>query len=92
MEIDTTKTVKGYNLFELKEEPIKEFPSVCREIAAEGAVLLKNDENVLPFNKGEKISVFGRTQFDYYKSGTGSGGLVNVLYVTNIIDSLLKCD
>lgn len=92
MKIDTTKTVKGYNLFELKEEPIKEFPSVCREIAAEGAVLLKNDENVLPFNKGEKISVFGRTQFDYYKSGTGSGGLVNVLYVTNIIDSLLKCE
>ena len=92
MKIDTTKTVKGYNLFELKEEPIKEFPSVCRKAAAEGAVLLKNENNVLPFNKGEKISVFGRTQFDYYKSGTGSGGLVNVLYVTNIIDSLLKCD
>lgn len=92
MKIDTSKTVKGYNLFELKEEPIKEFPSVCRKAAAEGAVLLKNDNKVLPFKKGEKISVFGRTQIDYYKSGTGSGGLVNVLYVTNIIDSLKKCD
>lgn len=92
MKIDTTKTVKGYNLFELKEEPIKEFPSVCRKVAAEGAVLLKNEAQVLPFKKGEKISVFGRTQFDYNKSGTGSGGLVNVLYVTNIIEPLLKSD
>ncbi len=91
MKIDTTKTVKGYNLFELKEEPIKEFPSVCRVAAAEGAVLLKNEREVLPFKKGEKISVFGRTQFDYNKSGTGSGGLVNVLYVTNIIDPLVSC-
>ena len=92
MNIDTTKTVKGYNLFELKEEPIKEFPSVCLDAATEGAVLLKNDKNVLPFVNGEKISVFGRTQFDYYKSGTGSGGLVNVLYVTNIIEPLMKCE
>ncbi|MEE1002940.1 MAG: glycoside hydrolase family 3 C-terminal domain-containing protein [Acutalibacteraceae bacterium] len=92
MKIDATKTVKGYNLFDLKEEPIKEFPPVCRKAAVEGAVLLKNDNNVLPFKKGEKISVFGRTQIDYYKSGTGSGGLVNVMYVTNIIDSLKKCE
>ena len=91
MKIDTSKTVKGYNLFKLKEEPIKEFPLVCRKAAAEGAVLLKNDNKVLPFKKGEKISVFGRTQIDYYKSGTGSGGLVNVIYVTNIIDSLKNC-
>ncbi len=92
MKIDTTKTVKGYNLYELKEEPIKEFPSVCRKVSAEGAVLLKNEGDVLPFKKGEKISVFGRTQFDYNKSGTGSGGMVNVLYVTNVIDPLLNCN
>lgn len=32
--------------------------------------------------------MFGRIQFDYYKSGTGSGGAVNTRYVTNILDAL----
>lgn len=90
MNINTKKQVNGYVLSELKEGTIKEFPAFCRKVAADGAVLLKNDNNTLPFLKDEKISVFGRTQFDYYKSGTGSGGLVNVLYVTNIVDSLIK--
>ena len=90
MNIDAKKQVNGYVLSELKEGTIKEFPAFCRKVAADGAVLLKNDNNTLPFLKDEKISVFGRTQFDYYKSGTGSGGLVNVLYVTNIVDSLIK--
>ena len=59
MKIDTTKTVKGYNLYELKEEPIKEFPSVCRVAATEGAVLLKN-EGILPFGKDVKsVAVIG---------------------------------
>ena len=31
---------------------------------------------------------FGRSQFNYYKSGTGSGGLVNTAYVTGILDAL----
>jgi len=34
--------------------------------------------------------VFGRTQFDIQKSGTGSGGMVNAPYVTNLYDSLKK--
>ena len=58
-----------------------------REAAAEGIVLLKNDRNALPLQDGAKISVFGRIQFDYYKSGTGSGGLVNTTYVISILDA-----
>ena len=56
--------------------------------AAEGAVLLKNDKNALPLREGERISVFGRIQFDYYKSGTGSGGMINTRYVVGIPDAL----
>lgn len=56
--------------------------------AAEGAALLKNDNNALPLYKGERISVFGRIQFDYYKSGTGSGGMINTRYVVGILDAL----
>ena len=38
----------------------------ARQAAAEGAVLLKNDRNALPLREGEKLSVFGRIQFDYW--------------------------
>jgi beta-glucosidase len=53
----------------------------AREVAAEGAVLLKNENQTLPIKLNEKVAVFGRIQNSYYKSGTGSGGLVNVDYV-----------
>ena len=64
------------------------YASLARQAAAEGTVLLKNDGNVLPLKEGEKLAVFGRTQFEYYKSGTGSGGMVNTKYVTGISDAL----
>ncbi len=55
---------------------------------AEGVVLLRNEGNVLPFQKDEKVAVFGRIQLDYYKSGTGSGGMVNVSHVFGITEGL----
>ncbi len=67
---------------------ITDYALKAREAAAEGVVLLKNDNNILPLKSGVKLSVFGRTQFDYFKSGTGSGGLVNTSYVVNILDAL----
>ena len=48
----------------------KERYDLAREIAEEGIILLKN-ENTLPLGK-EKIAVFGRTQNDIIKCGTGS--------------------
>lgn len=60
------------------------------ETVSEGIVMLKNDNNVLPLKKDEVISVFGRIQLNYYKSGTGSGGMVNVSKVTSIIDGLIE--
>ena len=65
-----------------------EMAALARRAGAEGCVLLKNDDKALPIRKGERVSVFGRIQFDYYKSGTGSGGAVNTRYVTNILDAL----
>lgn len=66
----------------------KKYADTARLAAAESAVLLRNEKSVLPLKEGEKIAVFGRIQFDYYRSGTGSGGMVNVPYETNIPDSL----
>lgn len=68
------------------------YARTARQAAAEGAVLLKNENNVLPLQEKSKVAVFGRIQFDYYKSGTGSGGLVNTRYVVNILDALKKED
>lgn len=57
-------------------------------VAEEGSVLLKNDREVLPLSKGAKVAVFGRMQDHYYKSGTGSGGMVNVKHVVSILEGL----
>ncbi len=68
--------------------PLKGFAEFSRKVAAEGAVLLKNEGQNLPIREGESISIFGRTQINYYRSGTGSGGSVVVEYTTNLLDSL----
>lgn len=68
--------------------PLEGFAEFSRKAAAEGAVLLKNEGKVLPIKSGERVSVFGRIQKDYYRSGTGSGGSVNVAYTTNLLDGL----
>ena len=57
-------------------------------VVSEGIVMLKNEHQALPLKPGEEIALFGRIQFHYYKSGTGSGGMVNVSKVTNIVDGL----
>lgn len=73
----------------LEEKPYVPAAQVARRAAADGCVLLKNEGNILPLGKENVISLFGRTQIDYYKSGTGSGGLVRVDYVVNILDGIM---
>ena len=65
-----------------------DYAAKAREAVAEGIVLLRNENGVLPLAAGTRVAVFGRSQFNYYKSGTGSGGLVNTAYVTGILDAL----
>ncbi len=48
--------------------------AISRRVAAEGSVLLKN-ENVLPLKKDTKIALFGRNQCDTYKGGGGAADL-----------------
>ena len=64
-----------------------EYIAAARETIAEGMVLLENN-GALPLKKDENLAVFGRIQEHYYKSGTGSGGMVNVDKVWNITDGL----
>lgn len=68
----------------------KKYLETAASAVAEGIVMLKNDNGALPLSKDEVVSVFGRIQLHYYKSGTGSGGMVNVSKVTGIVDGLLE--
>ncbi len=60
----------------------------ARQAASEGIVLLKNDNDILPLKKQTKVSIFGRIQYNYIKSGTGSGGMVNTPYIVDIKTAL----
>ena len=67
---------------------MERYARLARQAVAEGCVLLENKDQILPLKKGEHVAVFGRMAFHYYKSGLGSGGLVNTRYVTGIMDAL----
>ena len=76
----------------LGEKPYKPLAELSRRVAADGAVLLKNKGDVLPITSDRKVSVFGRTQINYNKCGTGSGGAVHTEYTVNILDGILNND
>ena len=59
----------------------------ARQAAAEGIVLVKND-GTLPIKSGEEVSVFGRTQYDWFCVGYGSGGDVKAPYKVSFADGL----
>ncbi len=67
---------------------VERYAAKARETVAEGIVMLRNEGNVLPLAEGERIALFGRSQFHYYKSGTGSGGLVNASRVVGVREAL----
>ncbi len=83
-----SKIVRSIDINTVKAGPLPEVAKISRKVAAEGCVLLENNNAALPIRDGERVAVFGRMQGHYIKSGSGSGGLVNVPYVTNIFDSL----
>ena len=66
-------------------------PEILREAAGETAVLLENN-GVLPFKKGTRVSVFGRVQNDWFYTGYGSGGDVKKPYGINLIEGLKNCE
>ena len=71
---------------------LEKYAALARQAVAEGWVLLENEGQALPLRDGERVAVFGRMAFHYYKSGLGSGGLVNTRYVVGILDALKECE
>ena len=62
---------------------------LSKNAAKEGMVLLKNDGGLLPFPKGTRLALFGKSTFDYVKGGGGSGD-VTVQYITTLYEGFKK--
>lgn len=65
----------------------REHIALSRKTAAEGMVLLKNDGELLPFVRGQKLAVFGKAQADYVQGGGGSGS-IRTAYSRSLLDGL----
>lgn len=46
----------------------------CVDIVSEGAVLLRNQDNLLPLAEGSKVTLLGAMSYNYVLGGTGSAG------------------
>ena len=64
---------------------------ICRNVATEGAVLLKNENKVLPFKSGSAVAGFGRNFYYSFKGGAGSGDILGVFPV-NTSDAFKNTD
>lgn len=76
---DTTDTEYFKSDYTSSEELKKEDRLIAERLTEEGAVLLKNENNVLPLVTGEneklKVSIFGHSSIDIIPCGTGSADI-----------------
>lgn len=69
---------------------VPEIAAQARAMAADGIVLLKNEDKTLPIAERTRVAVFGRSAVNYFTVGYGSGGDVVSPYRRNLMEGLLE--
>lgn len=72
----------------ISEETSAKATQLVNEITAEGVVLAKDEDNVLPVASGSKLNVFGWSSTNPCYGGTGSGALNTAYPVTDLLTGL----
>ena len=72
----------------ISEETSAEATELVSEIAKEGIVLLKNEDNLLPLSGNSSLNVFGWASTNPCYGGTGSGALNDAYHTVTLLEGL----
>lgn len=75
LENEDPKAVYYESDFKTEEERVARGAELVKQVEAEGAALLMNEDKALPLAKGNKVSLFSTSSVDIVYGGTGSANV-----------------